>query len=159
MATNARHPAAHRSGALLDHLARTSRQASETVLADHGLKTRHYVALTLLREQGASTQQGLARLLQVDPTNLVGLLNDLEAAGFVARTRSTVDRRRHVVELTEQGADQLGALEHALERVEDHVLGGLTAAQREQLFKLLRLATSGLALDCGAVAELDVAPE
>ena len=38
----------HRSGALLDHLARRMRLRSESVLAPLGLRPRHLVALTVL---------------------------------------------------------------------------------------------------------------
>lgn len=39
----------------------------------------------------------------MDGTNVVGLLNDLEKERLIERRRSTEDRRRHVVELTDAG--------------------------------------------------------
>ena len=42
----------HRSGALLDHLARRMRLRTEAVLAPLGLRPRHLVALTVLRHLG-----------------------------------------------------------------------------------------------------------
>src|SRR3954468_3255501 len=88
---------AHRSGALLDPLARRMRLRAESVLAPLGLRPRHLVALTVLREQGGSAQQALATTLDMDGTNVVGLLNELEAANLIERRRSPEDRRRHVV--------------------------------------------------------------
>src|SRR5882757_5979842 len=70
----------HRAGALLDHLARRVRVRSEAVLAPLGLRPRHLVALTVLRNRGNRTQQSLATTLDMDGTNIVGLLNELEAA-------------------------------------------------------------------------------
>ena len=145
---------AHRSGALLDHLARRMRASGETVLTSVGLRPRHLIALTVLRDFGGSTQQALATTLQIDRTNLVGLLNELEADKLIARRRSAADRRRHIVELTPTGREVLAKAEFALAAVEDAVLGSLDAAQRETLYQLLALATSGTVVDCKeAVAE------
>src|ERR1700688_2139453 len=134
---------AHHSGALLDHLARRMRLHAECVLAPLGLRPRHLVALTLLRDRGGSTQQVLASTLAMDGTNIVGLLNELEAQKLIERQRSPEDRRRHVVELTDAGAKQLAKAEGALIAVEDEVLRTLNENQRETLYSLLQQAANG----------------
>src|ERR1700738_3357117 len=91
----------HRSGALLDHLARRMRLRAESVLAPLGLRARHLVALTVLRGRDGIAQQALSSTLEMDGTNIVVLLNDLEAANLIDRRRSPDDRRRHLVALTE----------------------------------------------------------
>jgi MarR family transcriptional regulator, lower aerobic nicotinate degradation pathway regulator len=139
---------AHRSGALLDHLARRMRLRSEAVLAPLGLRPRHLVALTVLRHLGGSTQQALASTLAMDGTNVVGLLNELEADKLIERRRSPEDRRRHVVELTEAGVEQLAKAESALADVDEEVLGALDASQREMLYDLLELAATGTGACC-----------
>ncbi|MFE9689069.1 MarR family winged helix-turn-helix transcriptional regulator [Micromonospora sp. NPDC005806] len=144
-----------RSGALLDYLARRMRLRSESVLAPLGLRPRHLVALTVLRNADGISQQGLASNLQIDSTNVVGLLNELEAAGLVERRRSAEDRRRHVVSLTESGAKRLNEAECALAAVENEVLGALDADQRETLYELLRQATGGTAANCAAAPDED----
>jgi DNA-binding MarR family transcriptional regulator len=144
----------HRSSALLDHLARLTRLRAESALAPLGLRPRHLVALTVLREHGSPTQQALAAALQTDRTNLIGLLNELETDGLILRRRSTEDRRRHFVELTDDGGRRLADAEAALAAAEDDVLGALDAEQREMLFQLLSQATSSHVVDCaGAAAE------
>jgi DNA-binding MarR family transcriptional regulator len=147
--------ALHRSSALLDHLARLMRVRSESELEPLGLRPRHLVALTVLRAAGGvAGQQELAAALQIDRTNVVGLLNELESEGLILRRRASEDRRRHIVELTAAGAERLSAAEAAIGAAEDEVLGALTERQREQLFELLRKAAAGHALDCaGAAAE------
>jgi DNA-binding MarR family transcriptional regulator len=139
---------AHHSGALLDHLARRMRLRSEAVLAPLGLRPRHMVALTVLRDGGGSTQQALAATLNMDGTNIVGLLNDLEAKNLIERRRSPEDRRRHTVELTEAGATQLSNVEFALLSAEDEVLGALSETQRETLYNLLQQAARGSDVSC-----------
>nr|MDT0660223.1 MarR family winged helix-turn-helix transcriptional regulator [Micromonospora sp. DSM 115978] len=138
----------HRSGALLDHLARRMRLRSESVLAPLGLRPRHLVALTVLRAEGGISQQALASTLEMDGTNIVGLLNELEADGLVERRRSPQDRRRHVVELTRTGAIRLGEAECALAAAEDEVLAALDPTERETLYHLLSRAATGTTITC-----------
>lgn len=143
----------HRSAALLDHLARRMRLRSELALAPLGLRPRHLVALTMLRDHAGSTQQALSATLQIDRTNLVGLLNELEAQKLIERRRSTEDRRRHIVELTKVGESVLAKAEFALAAVEDDVLGALDDEQRETLYRLLHQATIEHVIDCTEAAE------
>ncbi|GAA4583898.1 MarR family winged helix-turn-helix transcriptional regulator [Planotetraspora phitsanulokensis] len=133
----------HRSGALLDQLARRVRLRGESVLAPLGLRPRHLIALTVLRDRSGCTQQALAATLEMDGTNIVGLLNDLEAESLIARRRSPEDRRRHVVELTDAGVKRLAKAEFALAAVEDEVFAALNEAQRETLYSLLQQALGG----------------
>ncbi|MEV4197918.1 MarR family winged helix-turn-helix transcriptional regulator [Micromonospora globbae] len=138
----------HRTGPLLDHLARRMRLRSESVLAPLGLRPRHLVALTVLRDAGGISQQALASTLQIDSTNVVGLLNDLEAAKLVERRRSYEDRRRHMVFLTDAGESRLREAECALEAAESEVLSALAPAERHALYDLLQRATSGWRIMC-----------
>jgi len=138
------------SAALFEHLARRMRLGIEAALAPLGLRPRHLVALTVLRVRGGSTQQALATTLAMDGTNIVGLLNELEADRLIERRRSPEDRRRHIVELTEAGAKQLVKAERALATVEDEVLGALDETQRETLYDLLQLAATGTGASCPA---------
>ncbi|MCW2674153.1 MAG: hypothetical protein JWP14_2742 [Frankiales bacterium] len=128
------------------------RLRSEAVLTPLGLRPRHMVALTVLRDRGGSTQQSLAGTLEMDGTNIVGLLNDLEAKNLIKRRRSPEDRRRHVVELTQAGATQLAEVEFALLAAEDEVLGALDETQRATLYNLLHQA-AGTVVSCTQVID------
>ena len=139
---------AHRSGALLDHLARRMRLRAESVLAPLRLRPRHLVALTVLRGRDGITQQALSITLEMDGTNIVGLLNELEAEDLIERRRSPEDRRRHVVVLTEAGAKRLAEAECALAAVDNEVLGALDDTQREALYNLLQQAARGSDVRC-----------
>ena len=129
-----------------------TRARAESALERHGLRPRHLVALTLLRDHGGISQQDLATALQIDKTNLVSLLNDLESSGFLARRRSSEDRRRHVVEITPGGIGRLREAEGALVAVEDDVLAALDAEERETLYRLLQRATSQHVSDCSSAS-------
>src|ERR1700726_1471793 len=103
----------HRTAALLDYLARRMRLRAESALAPLGVRSRHLVSLTVLRDGGGSTQQALSTTLQIDRTNLIGLLNELQADKLSGRRRAGQDRRRHIVELPPAGADLLAKVEFA----------------------------------------------
>ena len=142
----------HRSAALLDHLARRMRIRAESALSPLGLRPRHLVALTVLRDHSGATQQSLSGVLQIDRTNLVGLLNELERDGLIERRRAEADRRRHTVELTRLGSRRLAEAEFALAAAENEVLAALDEEQRETLFELLQIASAGHAVDCAGKA-------
>jgi len=140
-----------RSAVPLDQLARRMRLRGESALRPLGLRPRHLVTLSVLQEQGEVTQQALAASLQLDSTNVVGVLNELESDGLVTRRRDANDRRRHIVELTEAGRERLAQAEFALAAVEDDVLRALDPDQRRQLAELLHVAAAGcLAADYAA---------
>jgi MarR family transcriptional regulator, lower aerobic nicotinate degradation pathway regulator len=131
------------SGALMGNLSRRIGVAAEALLAQFGLRPRHHIALTILRDLGETGQADLAEILQIDRTNLVGLLNELETAGLIERRRSTEDRRRHTVALTTKGRRQLARAEFALLAIESDVLSGLDESERRQLHELLQRAVGG----------------
>jgi DNA-binding MarR family transcriptional regulator len=109
-----------------------------------GMRLRQFVVLAYLAEHPAGVpQQELAEVLCMDANNLVLLLNELEAAGFAERHRDPVDRRRHIVELTDGGRRALRRGERAREGIEDEVLGALDADERTALRRLLAKALDG----------------
>src|ERR1700691_1528942 len=96
---------------LIEHLARISRRAADAAMADGSLRPRHVIALTLLGERGPMTQHAVGAALSLDPSNVVGLLNELEERGLITRRRDPADRRRHIVELSAAGAKALACTE------------------------------------------------
>src|SRR2546423_7266630 len=133
---------------LIGHLARRLRLRVESALAPLGLRPRHVLALTMLRDHGECSQQALTSILEMDATNVVGLLNELEAENLVERRRSPQDRRRHVVELTDTGIEQLAKAELTLATVEDEVFAALNIDQRETLYNMLQQVMGGDAPRC-----------
>src|ERR1700681_4663344 len=122
---------------LLEHLARLGRHAGEETLAPGGLRPRHLIALRLLSEQARANQQGLADSLSLDPSNVVGLLNELEERELVTRRRDPVDRRRHIVELSVRGESELCLAYARLRLVEDDLFSTLSTEERATLYDLL----------------------
>lgn len=117
-------------------------------MAPGGLRPRHLIAMKLLSENGPAGQQGLADALSLDPSNVVGLLNELEERGLVTRRRDPADRRRHIVELSAAGADELALAYARLSHVEDQLLRDLTAEERDTLRSLLVRAVGVISSPC-----------
>jgi DNA-binding MarR family transcriptional regulator len=127
------------TGMLLVKLGRAAQRRFNDVLKPSELTPRHVQVLDELR-QGPTSQQALADRVGVDPTKLVGLLNDLERRHLVLRRRDPVDRRRHIVENSRKGEARVNAALAAAAAVEDELLGALDSEQRAQLRELLVLA-------------------
>jgi DNA-binding MarR family transcriptional regulator len=122
---------------LLTRLSRlVYKAASEDAL---GMKLKAYVTLTTLRN-GPMPQQELCISMHLDPNNCVLLLNEMETAGHVRRSRDPADRRRHIVEITEAGLKAVARSDAALNAVEGQVLANLSVDERRTLRDLLARA-------------------
>ncbi len=143
---------------LLEHLARVGRRAAETTMSPGGLRPRHLIALKLLSEHGPASQHGLADALSLDPSNVVGLLNELEERELITRRRDPADRRRHIVELSPLGEDELTLAYARLSHVEDDLLSALTAEEKAALYDLLVRAAGVKSPPCDATGELPASP-
>jgi DNA-binding MarR family transcriptional regulator len=110
------------------------------------LTSVHLGVLHLLKQRPVN-QQTLSDAIAVDPSKLVGLLNDLEERSLVVRRRHPMDRRRHIVEISELGRKRLADAERAAAVVEERLLAGLDADQRDQLRALLGHIVGNTPLD------------
>jgi DNA-binding MarR family transcriptional regulator len=128
---------------LIEYLARVGRRSADTCMAGCP-RPRQLIALDLLAERGPMTQAAMGTALSLDPSNVVGLLNELEDRGLVARRRDPADRRRHIVELSPAGSGELAHTYERLGLVEDELFKGLTAAERGTLHTLLARAVDAL---------------
>jgi MarR family transcriptional regulator, lower aerobic nicotinate degradation pathway regulator len=108
-----------------------------------GANPYHHAVLAVLEEGARETQATIADALGYDRSWLVGVLDDLEEAGFVERRRDPSDRRRQMVSLRPAGRRRLRELRTIARGVEREFLAALTDADRAELHRLLlRLAAS-----------------
>ena len=105
-----------------------------------GLKLRQVMLLSYLRYGAPALQQQLCEALWLDPNNCVLLLNELEDMGYVERRRDPADRRRHVVDLTDEGRIALERAERAQESIGDELFAALSEEERATLRSLLSRA-------------------
>ena len=102
-----------------------------------GLKLRQVMLLSYLRAGAPALQQQLCESLWLDPNNCVLLLNEMEELGLVERRRDPSDRRRHVVDITDEGRVALERAERAQETIGDELLSALSEEERATLRSLL----------------------
>ncbi|NUO99353.1 MAG: MarR family transcriptional regulator [Nonomuraea sp.] len=101
------------------------------------LKPKHVGLLTLLEARGAASQLDVARTMGVAPSLVVTLADHLERLGAISRVRDAEDRRRQLLDLTDEGRALLGrCLEAALE-LDAELTGRLGPQDRAVLGKVL----------------------
>src|SRR6201994_2048022 len=105
-----------------------------------GIKLRQLMLLGYLNAGKPALQQQLCEALWLDPNNCVLLLNELEDMGYIERRRDPADRRRHVVELTDEGRIALERAERAQESIGDELFAALDEDDRATLRSLLSRA-------------------
>jgi DNA-binding MarR family transcriptional regulator len=133
---------------LLEHLTRLGKRVYISEMTPGGLRPRHLITLRLLADRGPLSQQGLGEALSLDPSNVVGLLNDLEERGLIVRRRDPADRRRHIVELSPSGEEEVVLSDERAVVVEDRLFAALDADERTTLYELLQRAVGTTALSC-----------
>lgn len=123
---------------LLARINALSLSASNAALAEHGLKVRSYAVLTVAASGDRPSQRELASFLQLDPSQVVSLVDDLEARGLVERLPDPTDRRANVVVATEAGMDKVEAARRVVRDVDSTTYASLSTAERDQLTALLK---------------------
>ena len=102
-----------------------------------GFRRYHFSVLVALAADGQASQAALGRRLSIDRSDMVAVVNDLERDGLVARVRDERDRRRNLVRLTPAGKRALDRLDARVEEAQGAVLAPLSAAERDDLVRLL----------------------
>jgi DNA-binding MarR family transcriptional regulator len=125
-------------GFLLARASSAALRAANAALEPFGLKTRHYATLQLTAEEDGVSQREIATALGLDPSAVVGLVDDLEELGFVVRISSPVDRRTRIVSITAAGRAVLNTARAAAESVHHAILANLSPKDRQDLMDLLR---------------------
>jgi DNA-binding MarR family transcriptional regulator len=97
-----------------------------------GLTTARTHLLWELHRLGPSTQQALARTLNVTPRNVTGLVDALEADGFVDRRPHPSDRRATLVTLTGLGTKTTDEMARGRELIASELVAAFGDDQLEQ---------------------------
>jgi DNA-binding MarR family transcriptional regulator len=128
------------AGQLFFRLWRASHTRTAQELGSIGLTPALFAVLNVIGARDGSIQQQLSSDMGIDPSAMVKLINQLEEAGLAKRRRRPNDRRAWEVVITSKGRRTLERARGLGSKVEDDVLGGLTAADRRRLLTLLRRA-------------------
>jgi DNA-binding MarR family transcriptional regulator len=125
-------------GYLLKHAALELTGLTDAALAPFGIDSKDFGALRVLAHREPTSQLQAAQTLGIDRTTMVALLDALERKGIVRRRPDPADRRRNVVELTDQGLRTFEEAEVAFEDAENAFLGGVSASAADELRPTLR---------------------
>jgi DNA-binding MarR family transcriptional regulator len=130
-------------GLLLAKLHAAGSVVNNKALSEFGLRERSYSVLRLACSGLEPTQRELAEFLSLDPSQIVALVDDLEARGLVAREQGRTDRRQKIVLATAEGDRIHGQAYRAVAECEAETLSALSPAEASTLRTLLRTALWG----------------
>lgn len=108
-------------------------QDLEASFAGTDLTTARTHLLWELSRRGPSTQQLLARALDVSPRNITGLVDALERAGYVERRAHPGDRRAVLVTLTDLGVETMDGMARDRELISRQLLTGFSGDRVAEL--------------------------
>jgi DNA-binding MarR family transcriptional regulator len=128
------------AGQLFFRLWRASHTRTAQALESVGLTPALFGLLNVLAARPGTNQQELGSAMGIDPSTMVSLIDQLEGAGLAKRRPHPKDRRAREVSITPKGRRLLERGRKLAFGAEDEVLGGLTAAERRELLRLLRRA-------------------
>jgi len=123
------------------------RKEATRVLRRFGLTGAQYNVLSLLRYQsadGSLNQTRLGRMLVVNRSNVTGLIDRMEEAGWVSRSARAKDRRVKQVALTAEGRKLQERAEVAYEGRLTEVMADLSDAKCRALCGMLEKARARL---------------
>jgi DNA-binding MarR family transcriptional regulator len=126
-----------RVGYLLNRIALQIRQMAQEALKPLGMIPPHMAVLSTILAKGPQTQRGIGKLLKIDPTTMVWLIDDLEKKRLVRRGKHPEDRRAHLVELGPAGTAAFHRAARRLAQMEDHFLAPLSKKERDHLKRIL----------------------
>jgi DNA-binding MarR family transcriptional regulator len=129
------------------HLIRRLHQISTAVFAErmaaagYDLTPVQYAALAAIEAEPEIDQATLAGLIAYDRVTIGGVIDRLEQKGLVTRAVSQHDRRARVLRLSAAGAKTLKELRPIIRALQDDILIGLTAAEKETFLRLIAKTT------------------
>lgn len=137
-------PGHARAAYLLARVGRTQQVRFAERMRALGLRPKHFAVLNAIALSGGASQQELGGHMGLDPSGLVGAIDELEDLGLVVRRRDPADRRRNALGLTEDGTATLRRARRLVSDGARELLGPLDDGEVETLVALLaKVAAAG----------------
>lgn len=114
-------------------------------LEPFGLKTGAFSTLALIAANPGCSQTALARALGMDKSAVVPIIDDLEQRGLARRVRSSEDRRRHALEVTDAAQAMMDRMTAAVSAVGRPIRQAMTPEEYQQMLSLLERSYRALA--------------
>ncbi|MFZ1410870.1 MAG: MarR family transcriptional regulator [Micropruina sp.] len=130
---------------LIPAVSKAHRKLAGSLLAELGLAAGQQFVLMLLWDESPQAQADLTRQMMIEPPTTAKMLARLENAGFLARERSSIDRRVVLVSLTESGRALEGPVTAIWQRLEEQTTSALSPLEQDQLRVLLTRVAGSIA--------------
>jgi DNA-binding MarR family transcriptional regulator len=126
------------TGFLLSRVGIAMKLAAMEEFERGGFNPYSYAVLAVLAEGAKETQATIADTLDLDRSQMVGILDELEERGLIERRRDQTDRRRHMVSITPAGKKQIAKMRTMIKDLEDSFLVSLDDDERATLQDFLQ---------------------
>ena len=111
------------------------------------LRPKHFAVLNAVALADGASQQELGGRMGLDPSGLVGAIDELEGMGLLERRRDPADRRRNAIALTVEGTATLRRARRLVSDSARELLGALDDSEVETLVALLAKVEAGADLE------------
>jgi DNA-binding MarR family transcriptional regulator len=142
-----------RFGFLIHDVSRLRRVVVDRALKPLGITRSQWWVLAFLSRRDGMTQTALAADLDLTKVAIGGLLDRMEAAGFVERRADQSDGRARRIYLTRAGAKMVTAIRDSVESIELEILSRVPEHALNQAAETLRALKETLLEMAGAEAE------
>ena len=120
------------------YLVTESRRLSKDEASRYGVTATQLSVLKLLQEIGDLSLGTLSKEIRAHNSTVTGIVDRMETAGLVERTRSEDDRRVWLIRLTAQGRKVAERAKVSPWDTLRHALAALPAADQEKLTQILK---------------------
>ena len=130
---------------VIARLERAVRSAVNERVRVYGLTTLQYTTLSVLGARGEPLSNAqLARRAYMTPQSMIEVIDALERKGLIRRDPHPNHRRVYPATLTDEGRRVLKACDAAVGEMEEEMLAGLGAGEREALLAWLKASVRAL---------------
>jgi DNA-binding MarR family transcriptional regulator len=127
-------------------------------IATVGLQPPLFRVLNLVDAEEGKSQQAIAAGIEIPPSRMVALVDELERLGLVERRPDPKDRRVRALFLTAEGRRCLARGRKIAKQHEEELTKGMKAADRERLVYLLQKIVDEQAIGRGVHPGLSEKP-
>lgn len=106
-------------------------------LGEGGLSPRTFSALSLVVAHPNISQSNLARMLGIERSGLVAIIDELERRGFLTRCHKPGDRRVQALVITPEGKAAYLKTLATVQNHENHLFANLSETEKKTLMELL----------------------
>jgi DNA-binding MarR family transcriptional regulator len=133
-----------RLGFLMHDVSRLRRSVFDEFMKPVGVTRSQWWVLAYLSRHDGMIQSDLANVLDLGKAALGGLIDRLEASGFIERRPDDTDRRVKRVHLSSAGTQIIKEMHRRSHEMSERILEGLSTAQRHRLADMLGLVKRNL---------------